>query len=330
MACFDRIIGLKELCEGWTPSSGIYLNDIGVNLDTVSSVITKDYASPTEFVEAKISHAINEVKTEVYGYFAKDIKARTVIDNSRIGYVNPNMVSVTGGGNRGVWLQVYNQANYFTLEISGIETFTNFTGTLPILVYDLDQNLLLDTINVDSTAGEISVVNPHKVYRSDLKHLNLWIGYDSTGINSYKTTTTKGQCCGVYHMRNSYVIAKGATASSFIESGMTGIADTAGISLTYSLSCDPYGWMCNFARLLALPIAYKVAADIYRTALMVTPGTRTNNSTTVNSEVMKFNWEFHERNYREKLNNILQRIYLPSESACFSCNSPSKHAVILP
>lgn len=328
--CFNQIIGLKELCTGWTPTSGIYLNDIGVNLDLVNSVITKEYTGPTDFIESKISHAINEVKSEVYGYFAKDIKAKTVIDNSRIGYVNPNMVSVTGGGNRGVWVQVYNQANYFDFELAGLELFTNHTGTIPVKVYDLDQALLLDTINVDCTAGEIAVVYPHKIYHSEKKQLNLWIGYDATGINSYKTTTTKGQCCGVYHMKNSYVVAKGATATSYIESGLTAIADTAGISINYSLVCDQYGWMCNFARLLALPIAHKVCADICRSAFSVVPGVRTNTSTTVNSEVMKFNWEFYERNYREKLNNILQRIYLPTDSACFSCNSPSKHAVILP
>ena len=330
MACFDQIIGLKELCTGYTPSSGIYLNDIGVSLDLVNSVITKEYTGPSDFVASKIDHAINEVKNEVYGYFAKDIKTRSVIDNGRIGYVNPNMTVVTGGGNRGIELSVYNNANYFSLEIAGIELFTDFTGTIPVKIYDVDQALLLDTVNVTSVAGEISSAFPHLKYQSNRKYLNLWIGYNATGINSYKTTTHKGQCCGVYHLTNSYVRAKGATATSYIESGLTQITDTAGMSINYSLVCDPYGWMCNFAQLLSLPIAYKVAADIYRTALMVTPGVRSNNSTTVNSEMMKANFEWHEMQYREKLNNILKRVYLPTDSICFQCEQPSSNAIILP
>ena len=330
MACFDQIIGLKELCTGWTPSSGIYLNDIGVSLDLVNSVITKEYSGPTDFVNSKITSSINEVKNEVYGYFSKSIKTRTVIDNGRIGYVNPNMTVVTGGGDRGVKLSLYNNANWFTLELAGIELFTDFTGQIPVVIYDLDQAKLLDTVIVDSVAGEISTAFPHKTYESNRKYLNLWIGYNSAGINSYKTTTHKGQCCGVYSLTNSYVKATGTTATSFIDSGLTTIQDTAGISINYSLMCNPYGWMCNFAQLSALPIAYKVASEIYRMALMVTPGMRTNNATTVNSEMMKANFEWHETKYREHLNNILKRIYLPNDTICFQCEQPSRNAIILP
>jgi hypothetical protein len=240
------------------------------------------------------------------------------------------MVSVSGGGFRGVALSVYNNANWFNLELSGIETFTNFTGTIPILIYDIDQSLLLDTVNVTSVAGEISYTYPHLNYGSKKKYLNLWIGYNSAGINSYKTTTHKGQCCGVYSLTNSYIRARGASATSFIESGLTNLQDTAGLSLTYSLNCDPYGWMCSFARLLALPIAHKFASDVYRTAFMVTPGVRSNNSNTVNSEMMKANYDFHENKYRESLDAIIKRIHLPQDTCCFECSAPVKHSVILP
>ena len=330
MACFDNLIGLKELCTGYTPTSGVYLNDIGVTLSLIESVITKEYSGPTEFVQAKIDHAINEVKNEVYGFFANDIKTKTLIDNGRVGYVNPNMTIVLGGGWRGIKFSVYNNANYFNLEIGSIELFTDHNGTIDVKVYDLDQALLLDTVTLTTLPDTIATAFPHLSYTSNKKSLNLLFAYNSTGINSYKTTTHKGQCCGVYSLTNSYVRATGVSSSSFIDSGQTTLQDTAGMSINYSLSCDPYGWMCNFSKLLALPIAYKVASDIYRTALMVTPGVRSNNSTTVNSEMMQANFMFHEKKYVDSMNKIISRISLPNESSCFSCNSPSKNAIILP
>jgi hypothetical protein len=199
-----------------------------------------------------------------------------------------------------------------------------------VWIYDLDQAKLLETVTVPCVAGEISTGVCHLSFSSNKKYLNLWIGYDSTGINSYKTATHKGQCCGVYTLTNNFVRARGAVATSFTENGLTNITDTAGLSINYSVACDPYGWMCNFAQLLALPIAYKVASDIYRTGFMVTPGMRSNNSTTVNAEMMQKNFEWYEMKYREHLDNIIKRISVPNDTTCFSCNSPSKNAIILP
>lgn len=330
MACFDNIVALKELCTSVTPVSGVYLNDVGVDLNLVSSVITKSDGTVQEFVDAKINFAIEQVKTEVYSKFSNRIVARTLVDNARVGYTSPNMVSVTGGGNRGVFFQVYNNANYFQLEIAGIDLQTNFTGTIPVFIYDLDQAKLLETVNITSVAGEISQAFPHLTFTSNKKYLNLWIGYDATGINSYKTTTTRNPCCGVVCNRTEYVKVTGTTATSFIESGLTNISDTAGISITYSLACDPYGWICTQARLLALPIAYKVAAEIYRQAILQTPQTRSNNATTVNTELLDRNYSFYVGKYEETMKAILSNMSLPNDSICFECRKPVRNTVILP
>jgi len=331
MACFDNIIALKELCTEQTPSSGVYLNDVGVDLNLVNSVITKEYASPDEFVAAKINSALTEVKNEIYTAFSKGIVTKTVVDNSRVGYTQPNLQVVTGGDYRGVYFQVYNNANYFEVEIASVDLHVNFTGTVAILVYDLDQNKLLDTFNVSAVAGEIVTSYQHLKYLSSKKVLNLWIGYDATGIDSYKTVTHSGQCCGNYCLNNGYIRAKGTSLTgSFIASNLTTLQDTAGISLTYSLTCDSFNWMCSFSNILALPIAYKVASDIYRTAFAITPQSRSNNQTTIQSDLMKENFAWYETKYSDSLPNIIKRISLPSDTVCFSCNPPVRNRVILP
>lgn len=331
MACFDNLVALKELCNSVTPVSGIYLNDVGVDLNLVNSVITKEFASPQEFVDSKLNLAITTIKSEIYNKYASHIKTRSVVENARVGYTVSNLVSVTGGGNRGIFLQVYNNANFFELEISQLNLHTNFTGTIPVFIYDLDQNVLLDTVNVTSVAGEISVNYPHLKYTADKKYLNLWIGYDATGINSYKTTAIKNQCCGKYCNTNSYVRAKGVTATApFVEENLTQIQDTAGMSIVYSLTCDPYGWMCSIAQLLSLAIAYKAASEIFKTAVLQTPQSRTNNATTVNYELMEKNYNYYERKYVEALESVTKRVNLPCDSICFECSPPARTTVTLP
>lgn len=330
MACFDNLVALKELCTSVTPVSGIYLNDVSVDLNLVSSVITKSDGTNQEFIDAKINLAIEQIRNEVYSQFSNKIKATSLTDNARVGYTLPNMVTVAGGGYRGITFEIPNNANFFQLELASLDLHVNFTGTVNVLVYDLDQNLLLETIPVEAVAGQIITVYPHKVFKSNKKCLNLWIGYLSTGISSYKTVTHKGQCCGNYCLNTRYTKARGTVATSFIESGQTGIQDTAGISFTYSISCDPYGWICSYARLFSLPIAYKVASDVYRQGVLQTPQTRSNNSTTVNAELMERNYNFYESKYQESMKRVLSGIKLPCDNVCFECKSLARTTLTLP
>jgi hypothetical protein len=332
MACFDNLIALKELCQGVTPVSGIYFNDIGVDLTLIESILTKEYSGSEAYIQAKQAIALKQIQLEVAAHFGPAIKTRTIIDNARVGYTYPNLVSVAGAANhRGLSFSVYNQANYLNLEIASIDLHVDVTASVDVLIYDTDQSKLLATIPVDGVAGQIVTVYPHTLLTSGKKYLNLFIGYDSTGINSYKTATHKGQCCGVYSLTNSYVKAQGVSVTGlFTDENFTALQDTAGVSVTYSLSCDSTSWMCAFAQLLALPLAYKTAAEVYRSALHIAPISRANSTTTVNQEIMNANWAWHEGKYREAMDSILRRMHLPKDSICFECDSYVRHQVILP
>lgn len=322
MGCFDNIVGLKELCTETTPKSGLYLNHIGVSLSLIEDVITKDYAGPSEYVAGKMDYAISAIKQELSVLAGDKIKTRTVINDGRIGYPMPNKQLVAGANNfRGIPITIPSNAYYFIFQLAKIELFLNFTGTVTVNVYDLDQAKIIGTVDIDTVAGEISTGYTDIAIASSARDMNLFIAYDSTGISSYKTVTHKGQCCGNTTYRSAHITARGGYATTFLKSGITAIQDTAGMSIGYSLSCDPEGWMCNFSRQLAPAIAHKAASEIYRCAVMVSPTMRTNNSSTINAGSMQSNYEYHDAKYREALSEILKNVSLPCGSVCYECKS---------
>jgi len=111
---------------------------------------------------------------------------------------------------------------------------------------------------------------------------------------------------------------------------MTAMNHTAGLSLVYSLNCDPYAWMCAYARILALPIAYKVGAEIMNHAIQNAQNNRSSNNINLNMDQLKENHGFYELQYREQLDAILQNMNIPADNVCFQCKSPSKTSIILP
>jgi len=337
MACFDNIIALKELCTETEPTSGIYLNDVGITKAFIESVITSDYGTPsvsevTDFVTSKTNQAIRIIKNAIHGRFGNKINSSTLISDHRLGYTQDNMVAVAGGSWKGIQLSLNNSTNHVNASISSLSLQVNFSGNVDILIYDLFQDKLLYTLPVTAVSGEIVTIYPHKVIESYGRPLNLFIGYDATGITSVQTYIRDGQCCGISSCTTSYMTAKGVTNSSgtFTNENMSQINHTAGLSVTYSLNCDSFSWMCDYAQVLALPIAYKTASEMYLHAIQNGLNQRSSNNTNLNVDQLKETQGFYELQFREQLDSVLQNMNLPKESVCFQCKTPARTAVVLP
>jgi len=330
MACFDNVVALKELCPEQETFSGIYLNDVGISRSFIESVITSDYTGIADFVTSKTNHAINIIKNAIHGRYGAKINSTTLVHDHRLGYTENNLANQTGGDWKGVQLTLANYSNYINLNLSEVSLQVHTNGTVNVLVYDLYQNTLLYTIPVTAVSGQIVTVYPHKIIESNGKPLNLFIGYNATGITSKTTYIRKGQCCGNVTCTNQYLTAKGVTNSTgaFIDEDMTAINHTAGVSVVYSLNCDPYAWMCAYARVLALPIAYKIAAEI--TLHGIQNNLRSTNTTNLNTEQLKENHGFYELQFREQLDAVLHNMNVPTDSVCFQCKSPAQTAIVLP
>lgn len=326
MACFDNILALREYCDAVEPT-GYYLDDFGITKDEIESLVNKEYDNAKDFVDKKIAFCTDLVVSEVVSHF-RHVEAKTLIQSHRVGIFNKNLVALAGGNMRGIHLHVDNVDNFLEVNIAELSLLTDFNGTIAVSVYDLTQAKLLDTYSLTAVAGQASTVYPQKLYKTLKSGADLFFGYDTTGINSYKTTIRSGLCCGKTTCSNSIVTTKGAElVAPYVNQNLTALTDTAGMSILYSVSCDHKSWLCAYLKQLALVIGYKVSAE---TMLYGTSVSERNNNKTFNRDVLQNRFDFYEMKYRESLDNILKNISIPTDNICFSCKTPVRHRSAIP
>lgn len=336
--CLTNIVNIKNRsCGDTTPTSGLYLDMLAINMEWLNSILQAPYTDAEalftdklEFSAAAVSHTINS-------RFADKFRANSILNGARIGYYNDNLQAVAGeaGYLKGLRVEICNTTSFVDFFLSNISIQSDVTANVSVLVYDLIQAKLLDTIVVPCVAGEISTYVANKTYKSNRKQLNIIFVYDTTAVNSYRTYPQRGGCSdcatstgGV--LINSYIRASGikiASASSKILSNTSVINDCAGISVNYSLQCNHTDWLCTHANLLAMPILYFLAAELMTFAL----DTNRENTTTIEDiERIKERKVEYESKYFDAMDNVMKKIKLPNDELCFECNLKSEHKFIAP
>lgn len=335
-ACFENLVGLREFCTATNPTSGLFLNQVGVNLDLIKSILMKDYRDHEQFVDDKIAFATKMVTDQVVNHFAEHIRSGSIIDGARVGHARDNKTIIAGSAGlfKGINVEICNQRSYLDFFLSEITLFTNFTGSVTVKVYDLVQGIEIDSLICATTAGQISKTIINKLYKSSKKKLDILIAYDTSAISSYDTRLSDSGCssCGnsgqVYNTKYvNFTAGQINNADVKIRQNMSAGSDTGGMSLVYSIQCNRADWMCEFTNLMALPILYKSAAEIYQYGVF---STRENSHTILNSETMKARYETSQAEYMDSMDRLLQRISLPNNDQCFHCNRQSMNVISLP
>jgi hypothetical protein len=154
MACFDNLISIRELCDVITPQT-YYLNQIGINAKEITDLVTSDYAGIQGFIDEKAAFAVRQVQADIYNHLSPVFKASSILAGSRIGHEADAKTLVTQSGMVGVEVKLYNPASFVDFVVSDVSLFTDYTGDIDVLVYDLKQGLLLDTVTVAAVVGQI-------------------------------------------------------------------------------------------------------------------------------------------------------------------------------
>lgn len=327
--CFTNLITVDDTCDDQVSESGLTLKDIGISMDFLDA-INYDYASGKELAQAKIDFAVKLVVNQIVTHFSKSFRATTVVDGKRIGFTQENLVAKQGVNHRGVQIEICNQSSYVDFYLSSLSLqLTTAPGATDIFVYDLLQDKLLDTLSITPAANEIVTIYPNKTYKSDRKRLNIALLYDSTGLSSVNTLLTQSGCQGCGGSSNyvsRYVTARGVEipeASTKIESNLTGVDHTSGLSLTYSVNCNHQDWLCDKRNLIAQSILYKAASEINRYGAV--NSSRFNTKTIVDKEKITKDMDDFEFRYRESIDNVVNYINIPQDNKCFKCDEPLKY-----
>lgn len=321
MACFDNLITIEGLCDPAESTSGYTLNQIGIDKTEVESIITKGYTVDS-FINEKQQFAVKKVTGDIYSFLSPKYRADSILASNRIGYPSDQKTLQTQAGNVGINIHVGNRGSYVDYVISDFSLFLDYTGDVDVWVYDVEQGKLLDTITVASVAGQISSISQKSIITALKMGLNLWVGYDSTGINSYLTQTHNGcSDCGGYTFSHRMVQATGASIQSpFTVGQITNLTHTGGLSLRYSINCNHTDWLCDYTNLLSQPILYKTGALICNHALMSSPNQRVMSNVILNVELMQKKHDYFQAEYDHLMRNILSNMQVPQDKNCFHCD----------
>lgn len=337
MGCFDNLVTVEGTCSDETSASEITLLDIGISVNELNDYVTDDYESGQAMAESKITFARKLMVNEIYKHFQDKFIARSVLDGQVVGYQADNMVLVNGtaGTLKGMEIRTCTEDSYTSFYVSSISLFTDFTGNVDVLVYDLKQNKLLDTITIATTANQISKTFVNKTYNSGRLDMDIIFVYDSSTVNSYKTYTKLGNCSDCNSdgtsFLNKYLRAGAVSILSVddkVRENLDYINDTGGMSITYALNCDYENWMCTIKHLIAMPLAYKAAELIMEYALHSSD--RVNSRKILDTERIETRRQFYATKYYEYKNSIIKNMKLPTDSKCFSCRQPVRTITMLP
>lgn len=333
--CFTNLIGLRDICVPKEIKSCYYLDDIGISRFSIEQIITKNYTDVSTFFQNQLDLAINQVTAEIHSKFAPKYRANSILEGQRMGFLQDNKsVKTTNSKWAGIYVELINSNSYLDYYVSEILLTTDFTGVIPVKVYDVYTGTPLTTINLTTVAGQESVIDPNEIFKSKRKSMKLFFCYDTTGINSYNTQIKEGGCrsCGSSSYTNQYISARGmySSANTFLYNDLVGADHTFGMSTVYSLACNHKNWICSHVNILTLPILYKLAANILLYGLQASPDQRVNNKITINRDKMELDQAFYDKKYQEEMFTKLNSMQVPTDSKCYQCYEPYRTALVLP
>ncbi len=342
--CLEDLISIKGPCDEIIPSSGMYIDDVGLSLKNLDEFVTEDFLSSYALFQNKRDFSIRILTNQIHQHLSNRYLANTVLEGQRIGHFRDNLQIVTGtaGTHKGINFEFQNFSSYIDFFVSEISIQITNSAAYNIKVYDLIQNKLLDTIPITSVANEIVTVYPHKTYRSNRKKLNIIFVIDAVvdSNTTYVHPDLSGDAgcgsCGPNGggtFTNSWLWARGISvgaAAQKIKSNLTYSSDTGGLSVVYSLNCNHEQWLCSVAQQIAMPLLYKTCAELIGFAMDSADSERVNTFTFANGDKLQARLDKYEAKYAQSMDNILKSIQLPSDAACFKCNSRNRIKIMIP
>jgi hypothetical protein len=347
--CIESLLGLRG-CESPEPSTGLYIDDLGINQTLLGQLITDQYLNGVELFEDKRAFAWRKISSDVLTKLSPMMKSDTVIENKRVGQVVSNYANVQnalGAGNYGgIRLKIDpNTVSYLNFYLADINLAIDSANVnVPVLIFDMTTGKLIQSLTYAEGALDEFI---GKTFTSAKRKLDIAIVYESS-MNTVKFTPKKGACtsCGggpkESHMCP-FVDAIGIELTTDGTNVLTSSSSkyTTGMSLTYSINCDRQGWMCSIGGLMALPLAYATAVEIYNYALTISPNQRVNTTVVVNRGSKPFATadafegivaarDIAATRYNEELGAMLQNMRLPDDTHCWDCRRNMKYVTALP
>lgn len=332
MGCLDNIVGVKGC--GTTPT-GVYVQQLpgGISIADFDLAISNEHKAALPALQSIVNFATNDTLNRIREYLQTKHKLKSFIENDTVGFYEDNKEAIDAqtGYLTGYQIKI-DRTPYLSFHISQLRLFVNNTGNVDVLIYDLTEGRLLQTVTVSAVAGQIVTADVDLTVATHKQRLNLFIGYASS-FESYKTSTfinsgyeiscTSSFQGGAVLFKTAKILSGSTKINENVESNSYG----AGISIDYSVQCSYDEFLCNIKNQLAYPILYR-AGELIMIDMI--------NSKRLTGVVRNFQDEhkslmdYYADEHRKRMEHIMHNMVLPSDSVCFACAPKVKTVVNFP
>ncbi len=331
MNCLDNLIGIDNICTPVTPSSGLYIQNLGITLKTANAANNGETESGVKLLQDIISFSQNKLLNQVRTHLKDKLLINSVISNDIIGFYKSNMTSVPleAGKLKGIKIRI-DEYPSLDLFIGKIYLKLSTVQTINILVIDFMTGEILDTLPITTVANVPTAIIVNKAYPTNGQRTCIGVAIDSEVSATFETTISKAGCSSCNDdYSNRFLSVSGFQMDDTlqkIESNTLSNTGTNGLSVEYSLNCSLENFICSMAGGLAWPMLHDVGAELMR---------RLKYSDRLNSVVIinaKNNDDFRkelEAEYMASMGSLLNNIKMPND-ICFQCNSRMKKGVQIP
>ncbi len=316
MECLTNLVGLDG-CESAT--APFTLNQIGYSTNQIEQFMDDSYSTVDEFLTANKRTAAQMLISDFFGMVSGGSFTKQIIDSSIAGLYPDQTLADSVSGIRGISLKLYGQSEYWKININAVTLYADSTGDVDISLYNLTTGEILTTKTISTVAGTIASVDFDYVFESNMSAVNLFIGYDTTGVSPYTASVFLNTCCGKKPVcTTSFASVQGAElVSPFYYNSVTQKSTTAGLTVAYSIECNNTAYLCSIKSILGL-------AMLYRTAMCILDYSKDSSSQfsqqqTINADGNEDRWTRAEYLYNRELKKIMNQVTLPS-NRCFYCS----------
>jgi len=317
--CIKSLVSLAG-CE--TATTKYTINQTGLSPVQIDEFMDDSYANREDFIEAMKDLAAAKLVSDVITMISPTSKAVSTLESGKIGFIRDNN-TITPQAFSGAIIDIHRTQEFAKVQITSLGIFADYTGDVPILIYDLVNGTLLQTVTIAATAGVPSYTDVEFEFAMKQNRTQIGIFYATAGILPFSTPAKESGCtnCGNgYNYHNGpYMTFSGATsASPFIKSSTTNRTNTYGLLVNYTIACDNENWLCTVKDMLGLAYLYKVVEEIF--AFGIKSGGQFSNQKVTNQENNVERYTHSEYLYKTELKKVLRTVALPS-GRCFTCNT---------
>jgi hypothetical protein len=334
MNCLNNIIGINKTCTEETPESGMYIQDLpGITIKIADAATSEEEVSGVTLIRRKIEFAQNRIVNDLRSFMKDRFNMFSAIEENTIGYYKQDQSStaVEAGKLKGFRVQL-RERPYLQLSIHRIGLKLTSTASTSVYIYDLQNNILLDTIPISGASGEIVYVTLNKSYLTNRQNLSLFVCYDSSVSGVYNSTVYDGYGSGcrtcrrggnsLTYLQSGYINSASAKTDSNFNSSSTG----NGLTVDYSINCTIEPFVCNLSQLLAWPLLFKTGAELM---LELKNSRRLNSIVLLDASTNDAMLNYFQDEYEKSMNDIVKNLRLP-EDVCFQCDRKITRQIQIP